>query len=106
MCNFVALAYLRVGRNLPWTPVVDVWPSPHFSKIVGVLPAFATLRVAQESTNSGKSQNTPTCFGAIMRTLRKEPTMQVKQGLSILSLALTLAATAPAFAQDAAACAG
>src|SRR5262245_7537367 len=30
MCKFVALAYLRVGRNLPWTPVVDVWPSPHF----------------------------------------------------------------------------
>src|SRR5262245_30321253 len=37
------------------------------------------------------------------RTLRREPTMHVKQGLSILSLALTLAATAPSFAQDAAA---
>src|SRR5262249_28229348 len=33
--------------------------------------------------------------------MRKEPTMHVKQGLSILSLALTLAATASAFAQDA-----
>src|SRR5262245_4718054 len=37
------------------------------------------------------------------RAMRKEPTMHVKQGLSILSLAVTLAATAPAFAQDAAA---
>src|SRR6476619_1537981 len=37
-----------------------------------------------------------------MRTLRKEPIMHAKQGLSILSLALTVAAAAPAFAQDAA----
>src|SRR6476620_5330822 len=40
--------------------------------------------------------------GIIGCTLRKEPIMRAKQALSILSLALTVAAAAPAFAKDAA----